>query len=93
MKTPILGLAFTYFATQAPARQKLSTTSPILEDAETLFCYYRGIAYSLEAFVVIFGENPVTSTTSTHEEHLLRCVKSDDGTMSWKPQCGFQISR
>lgn len=93
MKTPILGLAFTYFATQAPARQKLSTTSPILEDAETLFCYYSGMAYSLDAFVVIFGDNPVTSTARTREEQLLHYFKGDDGTMSWKPQCSFQINR
>ncbi|WP_037310235.1 hypothetical protein [Ruegeria halocynthiae] len=93
MKTLTLGLAFGLLATQGLAQQTLSTASPIPDGAETRFCYYQGMAYSLDAFVVIFGDNTVTSTASTREEHLLRCIKGDDGTMSWKPQSSFQISR
>ncbi len=93
MKTLTLGLALTLLASQATAQQTLSTASPIPDGAETRFCYYGGMAYSMDAFVVIFGDNTVTDTISTREEHLLRCVKNDDGSLSWKPQSSFQIGR
>ncbi|MBO9410260.1 MULTISPECIES: hypothetical protein [unclassified Ruegeria] len=93
MKTLPLGLALTLLASQVNAQQTLTTASPIPDGAETKFCYYAGMAYSMDAFVVIFGDNNVTATSTTREEHLLRCVKNDDGSMSWKPQSSFQISR
>ncbi len=93
MKTLTLGLAFAVLASQANAQQALLTASPIPVGAELRFCYYQGMAYSLDSFVVISGDNTVTTTSTSREEHLLRCVKRDDGTMSWRPQSSFQTSR
>ncbi len=93
MKTLTLGLALTLLATQAPAQQMLSTASPIPEGAETRFCYYDGMAYSQDAFILLVGDNTVTSTTRTREERLLRCTRKDDGTLHWKPQSTFQVSK
>ncbi len=93
MKTLTLSLALALLASQASAQQTLSTASPIPDGAETRFCYYGGMAYSQDAFIVVFGDNTVTETISTREEHLLRCIKNSDGNLSWKPQSSFQISR
>ena len=93
MKTLTIGLAFAMLATQAPAQQTLSLASPIPDGAETRFCYYKGLAYSPDSFIVIFGDNTVTETINTREERLLRCVSSDKGTMHWKPQSTFQVGR
>ena len=93
MKSLTLGLAFALLASQASAQQTLLAASPIPVGAELRFCYYQGMAYSVDAFVVIFGDNTVTETSSTREEHLLRCIKGGDGLMKWKPQSSFQISR
>ncbi len=91
MKTLTLGL--TLLASAAPAQQMLSTASPIPDGAETRFCYYEGMAYSEDAFVVLFGDNTVTSTVGTREEHLMRCARRDDGSLHWKPQSTFQVSK
>lgn len=93
MKTATLGLALALLATQAPAQTTLSTASPIPDGAETRFCYYRGMAYSLDSFIVITGDNTVTPTINTREERLLRCVSNDKGAMHWKPQSTFQVSQ
>ncbi len=93
MKTVTLGLALTLMASAASAQQMLSTASPIPDGAETRFCYYEGMAYSEDAFVVLFGDNTVTSTVNTREEHLLRCARGEDGQLRWKPQSSFQTSR
>ncbi|MDA7967071.1 hypothetical protein [Ruegeria sp.] len=93
MKTLTLGLALTLLATQAPAQQTLSTASPIPDGAETRFCYYAGMAYSEDAFVVVFGDNTVTSTISTREERLLRCHRNEDGSLKWRPQSTFQVNK
>ncbi|WP_319546853.1 hypothetical protein [Ruegeria conchae] len=92
MKTLTLGLALTLLASAAPAQQMLSTASPIPDGAETRFCYYDGMAYSQDAFVLLTGDNTVTSTISTREERLLRCHRNDDGSLTWKPQSTFQTN-
>ncbi|KUJ82235.1 hypothetical protein [Ruegeria profundi] len=92
MKTPTLALALTLLATQAPAQQMLSTASPIPDGAESRFCYYDGMAYSEDAFVLMVGDNTVTSTVSTVQERLLRCHRDDDGTLKWRPQSTFSTS-
>lgn len=58
MKTLTLGLALTLMASAAPAQQMLSTASPIPDGAETRFCYYEGMAYSEDAFVLMVGDQP-----------------------------------
>lgn len=93
MKTLTLGLAFALLASQAPAQQTLSTASPIPDGAETRFCYYEGMSYSLDAFILVSGDNTVTPTVNTREERLLRCVRNDDGNMHWRPQSTFQVSK
>ncbi|CUH45981.1 hypothetical protein [Ruegeria atlantica] len=93
MKTLTLGLAFALLASQASAQQSLIGASPIPVGAELRFCYYNGLAYSVDAYVVISGNNTVTETSSTREEHLLRCIKGGDGAMKWKPESGIQVNR
>ncbi|WP_170770289.1 hypothetical protein [Ruegeria lacuscaerulensis] len=92
MKTLPLGLALALLATQAPAQQMLSTASPIPEGAEKRFCYYEGMAYSEDAFVLMVGDNTVTSTVSTVQERLLRCHREEDGSLKWKPQSTFSTN-
>ncbi len=92
MKTLTLGLAFALLATQAPAQQTLSLASPIPGGAENRFCYYKGMAYSEDAFVLLVGDNTVTSTVSTVQERLLRCHRDSDGTLKWKPQSTFSTN-
>lgn len=93
MKTQTLGLAFALLASQGAAQQTLSLASPIPDDAEIRFCYYQGMAYSMDSFIVVTGDNTVTPTVSTREERLLRCVQSEAGPMHWKPQSTFQVSK
>ncbi len=93
MKILTLGLTFGLLASAAAAQQVLSTASPIPDGAETRFCYYEGMAYSMDSFIVISGDNTVTPTVSTREERLLRCVPSEAGQMHWKPQSTFQVSK
>ena len=93
MKTLTLGVALALLASQASAQQSLIGASPIPVGAELRFCYYNGLAYSVDAFIVIQGDNTVTSTSSAREEHLLRCIKGGDGVMKWKPESNFQINR
>ncbi|WP_424831019.1 hypothetical protein [Ruegeria sp.] len=92
MKTLTLGLALTLLASQTFAQQTLSTASPIPDGAETRFCYYDGMAYSEDAFVLLTGDNTVTQTVSTIQERLLRCHRESDGTLKWKPQSTFSTN-
>jgi len=92
MKTITFTLAFALLASQAPAQQSLSLASPIPDGAEKRFCYYEGMAYSQDAFVLLVGDNTVTSTVSTRQERLLRCHREDDGTLKWKPQSTFSTN-
>ncbi|MBO9444549.1 hypothetical protein [Ruegeria sp. R14_0] len=93
MKSLTLGLAFALLASQAGAQQSLIGASPIPVGAELRFCYYNGLAYSADAYVVISGKNNVTETSSAREEHLLRCRKGSDGLMRWQPESGININR
>lgn len=92
MKTLTLGLAVALLASQASAQQTLTTASPIPDGAETKFCYYNGMAYSQDAFVLLVGDNTVTQTVSTIQERLLRCHRESDGTLKWKPQSTFSTN-
>ncbi len=92
MKTFTLGLALTMVASHASAQQMLSTASPIPEGAESRFCYYEGMAYSEDAFVLMVGDNTVTDTVRTVQERLLRCHRDSDGTLKWKPQSTFSTN-
>lgn len=92
MKTFTLGLALTLMASAASAQQMLSTASPIPEGAESRFCYYEGMAYSEDAFVLMVGDNTVTDTVRTVQERLLRCHRDSDGTLKWKPQSTFSTN-
>ncbi|WP_170764188.1 hypothetical protein [Ruegeria lacuscaerulensis] len=92
MKTLTLGVAFALLATQGAAQQTLSLASPIPDGAESRFCYYKGMAYSQDAFVLLTGDNTVTETVSTIQERLLRCHRESDGTLKWKPQSTFSTN-
>lgn len=92
MKTLTLGVALALLASQASAQQTLSFASPIPDGAETKFCYYEGMAYSQDAFVLLTGDNTVTETVRTIQERLLRCHREGDGTLKWKPQSTFSTN-
>ena len=92
MKTFTLGLALSLLAGQTLAQQTLTTASPIPDGAETKFCYYAGMAYSQDAFVLMVGDNTVTDTVRTVQERLLRCHRESDGTLKWKPQSTFSTN-
>jgi hypothetical protein len=77
----------------AMAQSVLMAASPIPDNAETRFCYYAGLAYSENAFVLMTGSNTVTETTRNTEERLLRCNKGDEGILSWKPEGTMQLGR
>lgn len=87
--TVILGL----LSTSAIAQPMQLSTSPIPDNAETRFCYYAGLAYSENSYVVLTGSNTVTDTTRNVEERLLRCIKRDDGKLGWKPESTMQMGR
>ncbi len=93
MKTVCFGLALSLLASQAAAQQMLSTASPIPDGAEKRFCYYEGMAYSENAFILLVGSNTVTETVSTREERLLRCYRAEDGNLNWRPQSTLQINK
>ncbi len=92
MKTLTLGLTLAVLASTAAAQQTLSLASPIPDGAESRFCYYEGLAYSEDAFVLLVGDNTVTDTISTVQERLLRCHRDSDGTLKWRPQSTFSTS-
>ncbi len=93
MKKFILSFVLVTFSTPAMAQSALMAASPIPENAEKRFCYYAGLAYSVDAFVLMTGNNTVTNTTRKSEERLLRCHKGDDGILSWKPESTMQLGR
>ncbi len=92
MKTLTLGLTLAVMASTAAAQQTLSLASPIPDGAVTRFCYYEGLAYSEDAFVLMVGDNTVTDTVRTVQERLLRCHRDSDGTLKWKPQSTFSTN-
>ncbi len=92
MKTLTLGLTLAVLASAAAAQQTLSLASPIPDGAESRFCYYEGLAYSEDAFVLLVGDNTVTDTISTVQERLLRCHRDSDGTLKWRPQSTFSTN-
>lgn len=79
--------------TTVSAQSALLAASPIPENAEKRFCYYNGLAFSENAFVLMTGSNTVTTTTLITEERLLRCDKNDDGSLTWKPESTMQLGR
>ncbi|WP_425083137.1 hypothetical protein [Ruegeria profundi] len=92
MKALTLGLALTLLASTTSAQQTLSLASPMPDGAETRFCYYEGLAYSEDAFVLMVGDNTVTNTITTVQERLLRCHRDSDGTLKWRPQSTFSTN-
>ena len=87
------GPALLGLSSPASAQSVLIAASPIPEGAEKRFCYYNGLAFSENAFVLMTGSNTVTETTRNTEERLLRCHKSDEGVLTWKPESTMQLGR
>ncbi len=92
MKAFTLWLALTLLASTTSAQQTLSLASPMPDGAEIRFCYYEGLAYSEDAFVLMVGDNTVTNTITTVQERLLRCHRDSDGTLKWRPQSTFSTN-
>ena len=80
--------------------------SPIPDDAETRFCYYAGLAYSKNAYIIVSSGNSRTQqfdtngalrsggeTRSETEGKLLHCVSNDDGSMGWSSEAAILINR
>ena len=93
MKLAPLTAAFALAASSALAQSMQLSTSPIPDNAEMRFCYYEGLAYSENSYIVLTGSNTVTDTTRNVEERLLRCIKRDDGRLGWKPESTMQMGR
>ncbi|SHI70656.1 hypothetical protein SAMN05444000_102280 [Shimia gijangensis] len=93
MKYALLSAAFIISATIVEAQSGVLVASPIPDNAEQRFCYYSGLAYSADAYVLLTGNNTVTETVRDVEERLLRCKKDDDGLMRWEPESTMQLGR
>ena len=70
-------------ALTAPAQSQTLSVSPIPDGVENRFCYYAGLAYSPQSYIIITGNNSVTATSSEIQERLLECVAADDGSLHW----------
>lgn len=93
MKSFIISFILIAYSASASAQSTLFAASPIPENAEKRFCYYAGLTYSENAFVLITGSNTVTAVIQKTEERLLRCHKDDDGILSWTPESTMQLGR
>ncbi|WP_299356537.1 hypothetical protein [uncultured Shimia sp.] len=93
MKHTFLSAAFIISATIVEAQSGALIASPIPDNAEQRFCYYAGLAYSADAYVLLTGNNTVTDTVRDVEERLLRCKKGEDGLMHWEPESTMQLGR
>ncbi len=93
MKKFLLGISMSFLAGELAAQSQLTTASPIPDGAEKRFCYYQGLVYSENAFILLVGTNTVTSTAPQKEERLLRCFRGDDGNLSWRPQSTLQLGK
>ncbi|MDV7144293.1 hypothetical protein R3X27_16535 [Tropicimonas sp. TH_r6] len=58
-----LALLIAGLAIPATAQTALLTASPIPEGAESRFCYYAGLAYSKNAYLLIGGNNQSAQMT------------------------------
>lgn len=76
-------LAFALIPLSLHAQSQTLSVSPIPDDVENRFCYYAGLAYSKQSYIIITGSNSVTSTSSEVQERLLECVESDDESLHW----------
>jgi len=70
-------------ALAAPAQSQTLSVSPIPDGVENRFCYYAGLAYSPQSYIIITGSNSVTTTSNEVQERLLQCVASDEGPLHW----------
>lgn len=63
MKRIILAAVLGGLALPAGAQTTLLTASPIPDDAEKRFCYYGGLAYSVNAYILVGGSGGVTQVS------------------------------
>lgn len=81
------------FPLMASAQSQTLSVSPIPDDAENRFCYYAGLAYSIQSYIVISGRNTVTNTSNDIQERLLECISADDGSLKWVGRSKIQTDR
>ena len=93
LKLREMAIALLLASTPLSAQTGLLSASPIPQGAEMKFCYYAGLAYSQNAFVLLAGSNTVTTNTRIQEERLLQCTMGEDGVLTWTPQSTMQIGR
>lgn len=65
MKTLLFLSMLPLLAGAAQAQSTLLTASPIPDDAERRFCYYAGLAYSVDSYILIGGTQVTQVTGST----------------------------
>ncbi len=75
------------------AQGQTLSASPIPDQVENRFCYYAGLAYSRNSYIVVTGSNTVTATSNEVQEKLLECVASDDGSFRWIGRSKIQNDR
>lgn len=93
MKAVFQSIPLVLLASGAFAQTGVISASPIPERAETRFCYYAGLNYSLHAYIILTGSNNVTRTSNQEEQALLQCVKGQDGVMSWDVKTNLKLGR
>lgn len=94
IRTKILAIsALILFPLSLSAQSQTLAVSPIPDGVENRFCYYAGLAYSKQSYIIITGSNNVTSTSSEVQERLLECVASDDGSLQWVGRSKIQTGR
>lgn len=77
----------------AHAQSQTLSASPIPDDAENRFCYYAGLVYSKQSYIVIAGDNTVTSKSVETQQRLLECVSGDDGSLHWVARSKIQTGK
>lgn len=84
VKTAVLSMAAALMLPiGVQAQGQTLSASPIPDGVENRFCYYAGLAYSLNSYIIISSSNSVTATSSETRERLLECVAADDGSLRW----------
>jgi len=78
---------------QLNAQSQTLSASPIPDGVESRFCYYAGLAYSKQSYIIIRGSDTATATSSEIQERLLECIASDDGTLNWVGRSKVQTDR
>lgn len=66
--------------------------SPIPEGAEKRFCYYAGLAYSEESYILLSGPTEEVEGSAVNAQRLLECINDGD-RMRWIGRSSIQVGQ